>query len=380
MAEKIALTDKTVLGLTMRPDSLEEVIGLKKAVALIQSKLGTGAVPRAILLRGPYGCGKTTLAYIIAKYIQGPFFEGKPEVREVNAANARKLEDMRALAKEAGGYPFVGTYNVILLDECHKLTGDAMDVLLKELEVPKSPTVWILATTDPGAVNPGVLARCFPIDVEGLDASERHELVARAALHENYKEDTADFEKHLTKYNVVSPRIILAGFEQLLGGRSAEEAVAAVSLTVTPEYHDIAFAVCFGKWDKEVNLWGGKVIVKPVAQLLYELDEKLKKKPKASADAEESETAVDDSDIQDSKPDAARALRAVVGGFLKGQIMPKMVKGNLKYKSAFDTDRAAKAMNILGNYVAPTVYELAWSGVIATLFRVNKIMQEKEQK
>ncbi len=379
MADKLVITDKTVLGLTMRPDSIDEVIGLKKAVALIKSKLGTGAVPRGILLRGPYGCGKTTLAYIIAKYIQGPFFEGKPEVREVNAANARKLEDMRALAKEAGGYPFVGTYNVILLDECHKLTGDAMDVLLKELEVPKSPTVWILATTDPGAVNPGVLARCFPIDVEGMDASERHELVARACVHENYKGDTAEFEKQLTKYNVVSPRIVLAGFEQLVGGRSAEEAVAAVSLTITPEYHEIAFAVCFGYWDRP-TVWSGKQVAKPVAQLLYELDEKLKKKPKASSEAEESETAVDDSDIQDSKPDAARALRAVIGAFIKGQCMPKMVKGQLKYKTAFEVDRSYRALTALANACPATWFELQWSGLLITLARVNKIMQEREQK
>lgn len=379
MAEKIALTDKTVLGLTMRPSSLDEVIGLKKAVALVKSKLGTGAVPRAILLRGPYGCGKTTLAYIIAKYIQGPFFEGNPEVQEVNAANARKLEDMRTLAKSAGGYPFVGTYNVILLDECHKLTGDAMDVLLKELEVPKSPTVWILATTDPGAVNPGVLARCFPIDVEGMDAEERHELVARAAEHEGYKEDTSAFEKQLTRYNVVSPRIILAGFEQLLGGRSAEEAVAAVSLTVTPEYHNIAFAVCYGYWDKPLA-WGGKTVAQPVAQLLYELDEKLKKKPKTTSEVEESETAVDDSDIQDSKPDAANALRAIVGAFIKNFVMPKMVKGTLKYKSQFDVDKAGRALVALSSTCNPAHFSLNWSGLLVTLSRVNKIMQEREPK
>ena len=379
MAEKLAITNKTVLGLNMRPETLDEIIGLKKAVALIKSKLGTGAVPRAILLRGPYGCGKTTLAYIIAKYIQGPFFEGNPEVREVNAANARKLEDMRELAKEAGGYPFVGTYNVILLDECHKLTGDAMDVLLKELEVPKSPTVWILGTTDPGAINPGVLARCFIIDVEGLDAGERHELVARAAKKSEYKDELDSYEKALTKYNVSSPRIILSGFEQLLAGRSAEEAVAAVSMTITPEYHDIAFAVCFGQWDKEVSLWGGKVTVKPISLLLRQLEDSLKKKKAPSSETEETDaTPLDDADVHDNKPQAAHALRAVVGAFLKNRLLPKAQKGGvMKYPPAQDCDRAMNAMQSLSNLVPADIFELQWSGLIPTLYRVNQRMQGK---
>ena len=379
MAEKVAITDQTVLGLTMRPESLDDIVGLKDAVAIIKNKLGTGAVPRAILLRGPYGCGKTTLAYIIAKYIQGPFFEGKPEVREVNAANARKLEDMRALAKEAGGYPFVGTYNVILLDECHKLTGDAMDVLLKELEVPKSPTVWILGTTDPGAINPGVLARCFCIDVKGLDAAERAELVARAAKHVSYTADTVAFEKALTKYNVVSPRIILSAFEQLVAGRSPEDAVAAVSMVITPEYHDIAFAVCFGQWDREVSLWGGKVTAQPISLLLRKLEDKLKKKPATGNDTEEDDgTPLDDSDVNDNKPAAAHALRAVVGAFLKNRLLPKANKGGaFKYPKLEDCDRAMNAMQSLANMVPSDNFELQWSGLITTLYRVNQRMQGK---
>ncbi len=344
------------LALTMRPTKFDEVIGLKKPLEIIRAKLDTGEVPRAFLLHGPYGTGKTTLAHIIAQYIQGPFFEGDAAVQEVNAANYRKIENMRELVKGCGSYPFIGTYGVIILDECHKLTGDSQDVLLKELEVPKSPTVWILGTTDPGALNDGVRARCFTVETKGMDADERHELISRAAEAKSYADADAiaAYERAITKYNVVSPRIILGGFEQLAAGHSPEDAVAAVAITITPEYHEIAFATCFGAWALP-TVWSGKQVAKPLGQLLYELDEKLKKKPLASADVEENDTAVDDSDIRDSKPEAARALRAVVGAFLKGQCVPKMVKGALKYKTPFEIDRAVRAMNVLSNYCDPSI-------------------------
>jgi hypothetical protein len=154
--------------------------------------------------------------------------------------------------------------------------------------------------------------------------------------------------------------------------------VAAVAITITPEYHEIAFATCFGAWALP-TVWSGKQVAKPLGQLLYELDEKLKKKPLASADVEENDTALDDSDIRDSKPEAARALRAAVGAFLKGQCVPKMVKGALKYKTPFEIDRAVRAMNVLSNYCDPSIYELQWSGLLVTLVKVNKIMSEREK-
>src|SRR5208337_4459753 len=92
------------LSLTLRPKDFDSVIGLEEQVHTIKTKLDTGLVPRAFLLQGPYGTGKTTLAHVIAAYIQrvaDPFFDGEPDVQEVNAANYRKIEDMRTLVKKA---------------------------------------------------------------------------------------------------------------------------------------------------------------------------------------------------------------------------------------------------------------------------------------
>ncbi len=377
----MAITKETTLSLTLRPKAFEEVIGLEKPVRIIKAKLDKGEIPRAILIRGPYGCGKTTLGHIIAQYVQlmaNPFFEGVADVHEVNGANERKIENMRALAEEAGSYPMVGTYHVIIIDECHKLTGDAQDILLKELEVPVSPTIWILCTTEPEALNEGVVARCFPLDVEGMDAAQIHELLARAAAAKNYTDDLTAFEAAVIRARIASPRKILQAFEQLLSGNDVDAAVNSQTLLITPEYRDIAFGVCFGSWDKDVLAWG-KVPVKPVGQLLLDLEIKLSKKAKNEAEKEEDDHSVDDSEISaDGKVQAAHALKAILGGYLKGRVLPKLLKkGTYKFNSPDERDRADKAMQVLAGMIPANVFELQWSGIVMTLHRVNRIMQGK---
>lgn len=372
------LATETQLALTMRPSDFEGIIGLESAVRSVRTKLDKGEVPRAFLIKGPYGCGKTTLAHIIAKYIQGPLFEGDPEVREVNAANYRKIEHMRELAASTGSYPMVGTYSVIILDECHKLTGDSQDVLLKELEVRSSPTVWILATTDPDKINSGVRDRCFPVVVEGMTPESRSELIKRAVEKTGFTGDTTPFLDLINKRKVSSPRKILNAFDQLTTGKTPEEAVATMTVEATPEMHDIAFAVCFGKWDAATTMFGGTTTIQPLGKLLKDLDERLKKKPAADSNVDEADGVVDDDDVADSKPDTARILRAVVAAFLKGQVLPSIKKGNIyTYKDAAKAGRAFKALYCLANTVPVDAFELQWSGLIPTLFRVNEIMQGK---
>ena len=374
----MAITDKTTLNLTLRPRNFDEIIGLQRAVSVIKQKVDRGEIPRAILIRGPYGTGKTTLSHIIARYIQGPFFEGEPDINEVNGAHARKIENMRALADSAGSYPMVGTYKVIILDECHKLTGDAQDVLLKELEVPKSPTVWILCTTDPQDLNKGVVARCFPLDTDGMDLAARHELVTRAAKQSGYNggdEKLAAFEIALTKNQLVSPRQILQAFEQLMCGIPPEEAVSSQMLVVTPEYQAIAMCVVYGSWDKPTELWGGKMHLKPLGELLREFDDTMKKRSKKE-DSEDS-MGVDDSDILDNKPQAATAIRAIVAAFLKGFVLPKVNKnGTYRYPKQDECQRAYDAMFVLANAIPGSAFELQWQGLFTTLWRVNMKMQQ----
>lgn len=370
------------LTLDLRPRVLDEVLGLEPQIAALRKILEDGKKPKPFLLTGLFGCGKTTLAYIIAREVQGWEFTGTPQVLEINAANIRGIGPMREIADGAGNYPMVGKYQVIILDEAHQLTKEAQQVLLKEFEQLARPTVWIVCTTNPEKINEGVRDRCTALPpLTGMDAPTRTKLVERAAAFAKYEGPVDAFLAELTKSRVVSPRKILKAFEGLTNGLSPQMAVAASSWDMMPEYFEIAMGVVFGQWDKPFILpWIVDVATKQpknfksVADQLKALDDLLgKKKQKeetpatapAPATEVEGEDPVEEEDTQ-GRPETSRALRAIVAASLKNQV----------YKGAAKAQKAADALFILSHCTSPNPFDagMEWAATVGGLFRVNQKM------
>jgi len=113
------------LALKYRPTSLDEIVGQEHLLA-------KGAVLRTLIERrqllhsffyGPPGCGKTTLARIIAKVLKAPFFE-------LNATTL-KVEDLRKIFKT---YTNALEKPLIFIDEVHRLSKNQQEVLLPFME------------------------------------------------------------------------------------------------------------------------------------------------------------------------------------------------------------------------------------------------------
>jgi hypothetical protein len=359
------------ISLEMRPKTFDEVIGLSSVVKAIKKRIDENGTPHAIMLRGPYGTGKTTLAHIVARYVQGSFFEGQPQVTEVNGANYRKIEDMRALVEDARTCPLVGEYQVIILDEAQQLTKDAQQVLLKEFEIPSSPAVWIICTTDPEKINQGVRDRCLIFETEGMDAKARHELIVRAAEFLKDTNSVEEFEKAVNKAKLTSPRKILMAFESYHNGITAERAVMAVAFVLSPEYFDIAMGAVYGQWATEYPLFKKKF--KSVAAQLKELEDGLKKKQKVAGEEEakpDEDAVVDEDDAAavHGKLEAAAALRNITAALLKNAIL----KGGDK------ADLASTAMEKLLRCLSWNGGDFGteFAGTVNGLYQVNKTMRK----
>jgi DNA polymerase-3 subunit gamma/tau len=156
------------LHIEYRPKTFDEVLGNKGAVEGILSVLkdpSKAKNPHAFLLSGPSGCGKTTLARLIKDRLGCT----DAEFYELNSANVRGIDDVREVIKNAKFPPLVGNVKVYLFDECHQLTGDAAEALLKVLEDTPKYAYFILCTTAPEKLKITLQNRCTKCKVEPLN-------------------------------------------------------------------------------------------------------------------------------------------------------------------------------------------------------------------
>ena len=154
---------KIALALRYRPKKFSEVVEQNAVKQILASELKSGNLKRCLLFTGPAGCGKTTDARIFATEIEPVL----TNTIEINCADHTGVEDVRSLVIEPSRIkPIVGQYKIFILDECHMLTTQSQNALLKILEEPPAFCVYILCTTDPQKVLGTILSRAFRYDFQ----------------------------------------------------------------------------------------------------------------------------------------------------------------------------------------------------------------------
>lgn len=174
-----------------RPQSFSEIIGQEHVVKTITNALSSNSVSHAYIFSGPRGSGKTTIARLLAKAInchnrkEGQFEpcdtcssckeikEGRSlDLIEIDAASHRGIDEMRELREGIRFSPNKENYKVFVIDECHQLTKEAVNALLKTLEEPPSHAIFVLATTEIHKMIPTIISRCQRFDFRKLSLAE----------------------------------------------------------------------------------------------------------------------------------------------------------------------------------------------------------------
>ncbi len=125
----------------LRPTSLDEYIGQEHVVGpgkLLRRAIEADQVS-SILLYGPPGCGKTTLAHIISQHTQGDFVR-------LNAVEASVKDVREVIDRAQTNKSMYGKKTILFLDEVHRFNSSRQDALLPAVE--KGTIVFIGATTE----------------------------------------------------------------------------------------------------------------------------------------------------------------------------------------------------------------------------------------
>ncbi|KAH7284272.1 hypothetical protein KP509_34G046100 [Ceratopteris richardii] len=160
-----------------RPKAFEEVVGQHVVSQALSNAILKSKIAPVYLFQGSRGTGKTSAARIFAAaLICNSPLEQRPcglctecmnvargkckEVKEVDAASNNGVERVKALFEQTISEPPVSRYKVFIVDECHVLTTETWNCLLKILEEPPMNVVFVLITTDADQLPRTVVSRC----------------------------------------------------------------------------------------------------------------------------------------------------------------------------------------------------------------------------
>jgi len=158
----------------MRPRELEEVLGQDEALGpgtLLRRLVEEDRVP-SLILWGPPGTGKTTLAHVLARRSGAEFValsavtSGVPELRRIVEAAARR--------RRAGGR------TLLLVDEIHRFNRGQQDALLPHVEAGTVTLVGATTENPSFEVNAALLSRCRVVVLKPLDEAALRGVLARA--------------------------------------------------------------------------------------------------------------------------------------------------------------------------------------------------------
>ncbi|QDP54830.1 MAG: putative sliding-clamp-loader subunit [Prokaryotic dsDNA virus sp.] len=158
-----------------RPSKFKDVLGQEASLSVLRGMVKRKQVPHAMLFTGPSGCGKTTVARILAKYIKC----SEHDLEEKNSADFRGVDTVRELRRNVMLSPMHGEVRVWIIDECHRMTRDAQEAILKLLEDGPDHAYFFLCTTEPQALIKAIHTRCTQVHLKGLDKAA----VADAVQH-----------------------------------------------------------------------------------------------------------------------------------------------------------------------------------------------------
>lgn len=250
------------LHLKYRPTSLDDVIGQPDVVASIRTAFKSKTRQHTYFLLGPGGTGKTTLARIMA----AGFGCASHNIVDIDAASNSGIDDMRAVTSGLRYAGFGDSPNkAYIVDECHGLSKQAWDSLLKSTEEPPAHVFFFFCSTNPAKIPGPMLTRGPQYMLNPVRGDDIFDLIRTVCVDEGGVPVSDAVLDVVVRACEGSPRQALVMLAQVMDCKTEEDAEYALQgFGETPEVIDLCRQLVKGKLRSWADVTAS---LKPLADL-----------------------------------------------------------------------------------------------------------------
>jgi DNA polymerase-3 subunit delta' len=181
------------------PETRTEVVGHERAIGIVEAALSAGRLPGGMLLHGPRGIGKATLAFGIARRVFSRTGDetpaqvaaqvaagAYPNLRVLRKApretgkgfyTAIRVEDVRGLIGESRLTRGRAGFRILIVDSIDDCNPSSANALLKILEEPPPDTLFLLVSHRPGGLLPTIMSRTQQVALRPLGDADVRQVV-----------------------------------------------------------------------------------------------------------------------------------------------------------------------------------------------------------
>jgi putative ATPase len=164
------------LAARMRPSEVALYVGQQHLLGVgqpLRRLLDSGQLTTSLIFWGPPGCGKTTLAHVLARQLRMAW--------EVLSAVDSGVKELRAVADRARQRP---QKTLLFIDEIHRYNKTQQDALLPHLESGLLQLIGATTESPYGALSPALLSRCKAYRLRALEPEQLVQVLRRACQDE----------------------------------------------------------------------------------------------------------------------------------------------------------------------------------------------------